>query len=107
MDSASRSDCDGPTVIGFEDDAALRALDASDFQGLHVRRQVLVDDPEPAFASHRDRGPGFRDGVHGRADEWYIQADFAGQASTDIDVCRYHFAEARNEHDVIERQAFA
>ena len=88
----------------IDDHAALRPLDAIDFGGLFVDRQVLVDDAEAALLRHRDRQPRLGDGVHRRADQRHAQPDVARQLRRDVGLGRHEVGVARHEQDVVEGQ---
>jgi len=89
-----------------DDDAALRLLDAVDLASLILDRQVLVDEPDAAFAGHANRGRRLGDGVHRRADQWHAQRDRGRQSRRDIDVARNHLAVRRDQQDVVEGERF-
>ena len=65
--------------------AAFRLLDLVDFEGLHSRRHVFVQDAETPFPGHADGGPVFGDGIHGGGKQGNVEFDFGGQLSREVD----------------------
>lgn len=89
-----------------DDDAEFVALDARDFLGLVIGRQILVDDPYPAFLRHGDGQARFGHGVHGGGHERNVQGDVAGKAGGQRGVARQHFGVSRHQQHVVEGECF-
>ena len=86
----------------IDDHAALRALDAIDFERLILDRQVLVDHAHAALLRHGDRHLGLGDRVHGGAEQRHVQPDVPGEAGADVDLRRQHRGVPRHQQDVVE-----
>ena len=71
--SASASVSSGRMVIGFDDHAALIALDLAHLRGLIGGRQISVNDADAAGLRHGDGEPRLGHRVHRRGDDRQMQ----------------------------------
>ncbi len=91
----------------IHDHTGLEALHQRHFARLAGRRQVPVDDTEPAVLGHADRGGVFRHGVHRCRHERKVQRDLAGQARAHVDVTGQDRRRPGRQQHVVEGQRFA
>ena len=86
---------------------AFEFLHAGDLPCLSVHGKVLVDETQAALLRHRNRCPGFRDGIHRRADQRDRQGDLASEARADPRIARQDLCSGRDQQNVIKSEAFA
>jgi hypothetical protein len=101
--STSRTDMFGGTVIGSFRMPDSKRLTLATSAACALGLRFLCTIPIPPPAPGRSPG-GFGDGVHGRRNQWQIEADVAGQARLERDVARHDRRVGGNEEDVVERQ---
>ena len=87
-------------------DAGLEALDLGDFGGLLLRREVLVDDPNPSLLRQGNRQTGFGDRVHRRRNQGDVQCDVAGQPGFERRIARQNCRMRGDEQKVVEGVGF-
>ena len=91
---------------GVGDDAVFAALHLVHLFRLLLDGHVLVDDADAAFARDRDRHPVFGDGVHRRAHQRDVQANFIGEFGLQRHVRGDHVGRLRDEEYVVKCQSF-
>jgi len=90
---------------GIGDDAVFRALDAVDFLSLLLDGHILMDDAQAALTSHGNGRFGFCHRIHGGGKEGNVELDLVSQPCFEIDLLGQHLAVARNQQDIVKRQA--
>ena len=70
------------------DDAAFKFLHPLDFGRLLFRRQIFMNDADPALLGQGNGQPGLGDRVHGSRQQRNLQLDLPGQLADQADITR-------------------
>src|SRR5262249_46648200 len=90
---------------GIGDNAVGAALDLVHLPGLLLHRHVLVNHAHAAFLGQGNGQLAFGHRVHRRGNDGDVQANFAGELGTDIDIAGQDFTICGLEKDIIKGDA--
>ena len=89
---------------GIAQHARLEAFDLGDLGRVLFRREILVDDADPAFLGDGDRQPGLGYRVHGGRNQRHVQFELAGKAGFQGNVARQDARVGGEEENIVEGQ---
>ena len=93
-----------PERYWIGDHSGFRTLDAVDFAGLILGREVSMNDDDSAQSCERNRHLCLGDGIHRRGDDRHGQMNIAGELCRRVRFVRQHAGRRGEQHDVVERQ---